>query len=140
MDFKSGSRWSLKIVNNPDIGKLILRLSLGLMLLLHGVHKLHAGVGWIFAMLAQHDLPGVLAYGVFIGEVIAPVMIIMGYQTRIGAGLIVTNMPVALVLAHMGELFSLNNTGGWAIELQAFYLFTAAALVFLGAGKYAMKN
>jgi putative oxidoreductase len=49
-------------------------------------------------------------------------------------------MLVALVLAHMGELFSLNNTGGWAIELQAFYLFTAAALVFLGAGKYAMKN
>ncbi|HIL23443.1 GntR family transcriptional regulator [Alcanivorax sp. HI0083] len=128
------------MLNNPDIGKLILRLSLGLMLLLHGVHKLHAGVGWIAGVLAEHHLPGFLAYGVFIGEVIAPVMVIIGYQTRIGAALIVGNMLVALVLAHMGELFSLSNTGGWAIELQAFYLFTAAALVFLGAGKYAMKN
>jgi len=108
--------------------------------LLHGVHKLHAGVGWIAGVLAEHHLPGFLAYGVFIGEVIAPVMVIIGYQTRIGAALIVGNMLVALVLAHMGELFSLSNTGGWAIELQAFYLFTAAALVFLGAGKYAMKN
>ena len=98
------------MLNNPDIGKLILRLSLGLMLLLHGVHKLHAGVGWIAGVLAEHHLPGFLAYGVFIGEVIAPVMVIIGYQTRIGAALIVGNMLVALVLAHMGELFSLSNT------------------------------
>ena len=27
-----------------------------------------------------------------------------------------------------------------AIELQAFYLFNAVALFFLGSGKYAMKN
>ena len=67
-------------------------------LLLHGVHKLHAGVGWIAGVLAEHHLPGFLAYGVFIGEVIAPVMVIIGYQTRIGAALIVGNMLVALVL------------------------------------------
>jgi len=49
-------------------------------------------------------------------------------------------MLVALLMAHMNELFALSKTGGWAIELQAFYLFNAVALFFLGAGKYAMKN
>ncbi|MEP4372775.1 MAG: DoxX family protein, partial [Alloalcanivorax venustensis] len=73
-------------------------------------------------------------------EVIAPVMIIIGYYTRIGAVLIVGNMLVALLMAHMNELFALSKTGGWAIELQAFYLFNAVALFFLGSGKYAMKN
>ncbi|MDX1803346.1 MAG: DoxX family protein [Alcanivorax sp.] len=128
------------MVNNPDLGKLILRLSLGLMLLLHGLHKLFYGVGWIGALLAQHKLPGFIAYGVFIGELIAPVMILLGYHTRVGAALVVGNMLVALVLVHMGQLFSLNQHGGWSLELQGFYLFTAVALFFLGAGKYAVKN
>ncbi|EKF75658.1 hypothetical protein A11A3_02277 [Alcanivorax hongdengensis A-11-3] len=127
-------------MNNPDIGKLILRLSLGLMLILHGLNKLQHGVGWIDGMLAQHHLPGFLAYGVFIGELVAPLMIIAGYYTRVGAALIVGNMLVAIVLVHMGQIFTLGQQGGWALELQGFYLFTAAALFFLGAGKYAMKN
>ena len=97
-------------------------------------------MGWISGSLQGYGLPGFLAYGVFIGEVIAPVMIIIGYYTRIGAVLIVGNMLVALLMAHMNELFALSKTGGWAIELQAFYLFNAVALFFLGAGKYAMKN
>ena len=127
-------------MQNADLGKLILRLTLGLLLLLHGIAKLESGVGWISGSLQGYGLPGFLAYGVFIGEVIAPVMIIIGYYTRIGAVLIVGNMLVALLMAHMNELFALSKTGGWAIDLQAFYLFNAVALFFLGAGKYAMKN
>ncbi|ASK33354.1 DoxX family protein [Alloalcanivorax mobilis] len=127
-------------MQNADVGKLILRLALGVMILLHGIFKLQHGVGGIAGMLQGAGLPGFLAYGVFIGEVIAPIMIIIGYQTRVGAALIVGNMLVALFLAHMSQLFSLTSQGGWALELQGFYLFTAAALFFLGAGRYAMKN
>ena len=127
-------------MNNPDIGKLTLRLTLGLLMLLHGICKLHSGVGWIASELAAHNLPGFLAYGVFIGEIIAPVMVLLGFHTRVGAALIAGNMLVALVLVHMGELFSLSNNGGWALELQGFFLFTAVAIFFLGAGKYAVKN
>lgn len=127
-------------MQNADLGKLILRLSLGLMLLLHGIAKLQNGVGWISSSLASHGLPGFLAYGVFIGELIAPVMIIIGYYTRAGAVLIAGNMLVALLIAHTSQLFSLGDQGGWALELQGFFLFTAVALFFLGAGRYAMKN
>ncbi|MBM7332789.1 MAG: DoxX family protein [Alcanivorax sp.] len=127
-------------MQNADVGKLVLRLALGIMILLHGIFKLQHGVGGIAGMLQGVGLPGFLAYGVFIGEVIAPIMVIIGYQTRIGAAIIVGNMLVAIALAHMGQVFALGGNGGWAIELQGMYLFTAVALCFLGAGRYAMKN
>ncbi|MCQ6261508.1 DoxX family protein [Alcanivorax sp. MM125-6] len=127
-------------MQNADIGKLVLRLALGIMILLHGIHKLQHGVSGISGMVEGVGLPGFLAYGVFIGEVIAPIMVIIGYHTRIGAALIVGNMLVAIALAHTGELFALGGMGGWAIELQGFFLFNAVALCFLGSGRYAMKN
>ncbi len=125
---------------HPDIGKLILRLSLGGMMLLHGIAKLQQGMGWIGGSLARHGLPEWLAYGVFVGELLAPVMVIVGLYTRIGAGLMAINMLFAIFLAHSNEIFALTSHGGWAIELQAFFLFTALALVFLGAGRFALKN
>jgi putative oxidoreductase len=127
-------------MNNPDIGKLILRIALGVMMLLHGVSKLFHGISPISGMLVAHGLPGWFAFGVFIGEIVAPLMVIFGLQTRIGAGLMVINMLFAIFLAHSHQIFTLTSHGGWGIELQAFYLFTAAALVFLGGGKYVIKN
>jgi len=127
-------------MNNPDIGKLILRVSLSLMMLLHGIAKLQHGVDWISGSLQGMGLPGFFAYGVYIGEIVAPLMVLAGYYTRIGALLMVGNMVVAIVLAHSGEIFALGKHGGWAIELQAFYLFTALSLVFFGGGKYAVNR
>jgi putative oxidoreductase len=127
-------------MNNPDIGKLILRLALGVMLLLHGVNKLFYGISGISGMLVAKGLPGWFAWGVFVGEIIAPLMVLLGIQTRLAAGLIVINMLFAIFLAHSNQILTLGSHGGWGIELQAFYLFTAAALVFLGSGRYAIKN
>ncbi len=128
------------MLENADLGKLLLRLTLGGLLLFHGIAKLLHGVGFIEGELAAHGLPTILAYGVFIGELIAPLMVILGYQTRIGALLIVFNMLVALVLVHTNQLLSLGSNGGWALELQGFFLFTAVAVVFLGPGRYKLKN
>jgi len=128
------------LLENADLGKLIIRLTLGGLLLFHGIAKLLNGVGFIEGLLANHGLPGFLAYGVFVGELIAPLMIILGYQTRIGALLIVFNMLVAIVLVHTNELLALSSSGGWALELQGFFLFTAVAVMFLGPGRYKLKN
>ncbi|MFN3712777.1 MAG: DoxX family protein [Alcanivoracaceae bacterium] len=127
-------------MNNPDVGKLILRIALGFMMLLHGINKLFHGISAISGMLVAHGLPGWLAFGVFIGEIVAPLMVLLGLQTRVGAGLMVINMLFAIFLAHSHQIFTLTSHGGWGIELQAFYLFTAAALVFLGGGRYVIKN
>ena len=128
------------MLHHPDIGKLILRLALGLLILLHGIAKLLNGVGGIENMLVGQGLPAFLAWGVFIGEVIAPLMIILGFHTRLGAGLIAINMVVAIFLAHMGELFILASSGGWALELQGMYLFTAIALIFMGPGRFRVHS
>ncbi|KMQ72889.1 DoxX family protein [Marinobacter subterrani] len=128
------------MLENADLGKLIIRLTLGGLILFHGIAKLLNGVGFIEGLLTSHGLPGFLAYGVFVGELIAPLMVILGYQTRIGALLIVFNMLVAIVLVHTNELLALSSSGGWALELQGFFLFTAVAVMFLGPGRYKLKN
>ena len=128
------------MLDNADLGKLILRLTLGGLLLFHGIAKLLNGIGFIEGQLASHGLPTILAYGVYIGEVIAPLMVILGYQTRIGALIIVFNMIVAIALVHGHQLLTLSSNGGWALELQGFFLFTALALIFLGPGRYKLKN
>ncbi|MBA1233428.1 DoxX family protein [Pseudomonas stutzeri] len=120
------------------MGKLVLRLSVGVLMLLHGIFKLQNGVGGIAGMLGSQGLPGFLAYGVYLGEVVGPVLVIIGLYTRVGAVLIIGNMLVALALAHSHELFSLGSMGGWALELQGMFLFGAVAIALLGAGKYSV--
>lgn len=128
------------MLENADLGKLIVRLALGGLLLFHGIAKLLNGVGFIEGQLASHGLPIMLAYGVYIGEVIAPLMVMLGYQTRIGALIIIFNMIVAIALVHGHQLLTLSSNGGWALELQGFFLFSALAVLFLGPGKYKLKN
>lgn len=128
-------------MNNEAIGKLVLRLTLGVLMLFHGVAKvLHAGtLDFISTNLASLGLPGFIAYGVYVGEIIAPLMIIFGIHARIGGLLIVVNMLFAIVLSHSGDLLSLTEHGGYRLELQAFYLFCGLAVMILGSGKLAIK-
>ena len=121
-----------------DTGKLILRLALGVLMLLHGMSKLANGVDGIVGMVTGFGLPAAIAYGVYLGEVIGPLLVIVGLYTRAGALLIAGNMLFALLLAHRAELFTLAPTGGWALELQAMFLFGAVAVLLLGAGRFSV--
>lgn len=124
------------------LGKLVLRLTLGILILFHGISKtMHptGAITYVSGQLATAGLPTFLAYGVFVGETLAPIMIILGIYSRIGGLIIVINMIFAVVLVDGAQLFSLAKTGGWALELQAFYLFIGLALFFLGSGKIAVK-
>lgn len=121
-----------------DAGRLVLRVAIGLLVLLHGIAKLSGPPDVIVAMLAAAGLPGFLAYGVYIGEILAPLLLIVGVWTRAAAAVIVVNMIAAVYLAHLPELFSRGDQGGYALELQALYLFGALALCFLGGGRYSV--
>jgi putative oxidoreductase len=118
-----------------DAGKLILRIAVGGLLLLHGEHKLMNGIDAIKVLVVQRGLPEALAYGVYLGEVVGPIMIILGLFARVGAGLVILNMLAAIALAGMGSIALLNPTGGYALELEALYLLGAATIALLGAGK-----
>lgn len=125
---------------STDLGKLILRLTLGLLILLHGIAKIMHGTAGVEKMLMGIGLPTYLAYGVYIGEVLAPILVLLGFYARVGAGLIAVNMVFAVVLAHQADLFRLTKTGGWALELQAFFLFTAIAVLLLGPGRFSLNK
>jgi putative oxidoreductase len=126
---------------NESTGKLILRLALGLMLIMHGIHKLIGGIDYLDGMLAGAGLPTFLKYGVYIGEVLAPLAVIAGYYARIGAWVIAVNMVFAIALVGAQDMFTLSpKTGGLAPELEYFYLFSAIALALIGPGRYAVNQ
>lgn len=126
--------------NFDDLGKLILRVSLALFILFHGIAKIIGGVEPIGGMLAKSGLPSSLAYLVYIGEVAAPILILVGIWTRAAALVIFINMIVAVWLAHAAEVFALSKTGGWALELQGMYLAASLTVALLGAGRHSMAG
>ncbi|SAI71085.1 membrane protein [Bordetella ansorpii] len=127
-------------MRSDDTGKLILRLSLGILILLHGLSKLSTGVGGIAGMLSQHNIPGFVAYFVYVGEILAPLLLILGIASRLGGLIIAINMVVAIMLAHSSQLSGMTAQGGWALELQGMFLFSALAVAFLGAGRFALAG
>jgi putative oxidoreductase len=127
-------------VASADAGKLLLRLALGILVLMHGLAKVGSGPGDIVSMAEKVGLPGSFAYAVYLGEVVAPIALIVGVWTRLAALVVAINMTVAVALAHMGELLSRNEAGGWALELQGMFLFTALAIALIGPGRYAMTR
>lgn len=119
---------------NINAGLLILRVSIGGLMLLHGVAKLIHGIEFI------ESVAGVFAYGVYIGEVLAPIAILAGFRTRIASAVYIINCLAATFLVHGDEIFQLNEFGGWANELLGLYLFGGLALYFTGAGKFALST
>jgi len=114
----------------------LLRVSLGALLLFHGISKVIGGPAGILGLVEKAGLPAPFGYLVYVGEVLAPLLLIAGLWTRAAAAVIAINMVVAVYLVHMHELLTLSKTGGWALELQGFYFFTALAVMLLGGGRF----
>jgi len=122
---------------SDDAGKLVLRLAVGGIILFHGLFKLTHGVEWIRQPLGDLGLPGMLAYGAYLGEIVAPVLILAGYWARLAALFVAFNMLMAIVLVLRQQVFAVKEMGGgWAIELEALLLLASLALFFTGAGRY----
>ena len=118
----------------PDVAKLVLRLTVGLLILLHGISKIQGGPGFILDIVEKAGLPDPFGYLVYVGEVLAPILVIVGLWTRVAAVVIAINMIVAVMLVHTGQLLELSPEGGWALELQGLYLAVPIAIALLGAG------
>jgi putative oxidoreductase len=128
-------------LNNESTGKLILRVTLGVLVLFHGIAKLMNGIDWLDGALAAAGLPAFFKYGVYLGEIVAPLLVIAGFYARIGAWLIAVNMLFAFGLVFGADLFALNpQTGGLKLELEYLYFFGAIALALIGPGRYAFNQ
>jgi putative oxidoreductase len=122
-----------------DAGLLLLRFGVGTILLFHGIFKATHGVAWISGPLGKAGLPAWLAYGVYIGEIIAPALLILGLWTRLAALVIAINMAMAIFLARRGDIGKINPMGGgWAIEIEVLLLVGALALALAGGGRFGL--
>jgi len=126
---------------DSDIGKLIIRISISLLMLFHGIRKWNEGLGHIQELLTVVHMPEFLAYGVYLGQLLVPALLIVGLYTRLASIYYVGTMIFAIFLVYRAEIFVLEpKTGGMRIELPLLHLFAGAALVFLGAGKYSLDH
>jgi putative oxidoreductase len=126
--------------HNDDIAKLLLRITCGGVLLFHGVFKVFVDLEHVKNMVASAGLPGVLAYGAIVGEFIAPILVIIGFKTRLAALVIAFNMLMTIFVAHRDVIFKVNDYGGWMIETNMLFLLPALALFFAGAGRYSVSK
>ncbi|VEG73011.1 DoxX [[Pasteurella] aerogenes] len=131
-----------QIVDHPDLAKLVLRVVFGGMFLLYGIANAtnDRSFGFIVSLMEKASLPGFFAYGVYLGQILAPILIIIGLFTRISAFVAMMTCVMIIGLAHAHEIFSLNKFGGWAIESPADFLFAYLAIMLWGSGKYAVKS
>jgi putative oxidoreductase len=127
-------------LRSDDLGKLILRLTVGGLLLFHGVGKITGGVGWMAPMLAASHVPGFVAYGVYVGEVVAPILILLGVLTRPAALIVAFDLVMAIYLVRLNDVFALNEVGAPRVELELFYILASLAIFFLGGGRFGITK
>jgi len=131
---------TLKNSQNKDIALLLQRISIAVLILFHGIANLTSDYSFIKSLLNNIGFPEFIAYLVFIGEIVAPLLIIIGLIARLASLIIAFNMLIAILMVHSADVFTLNKFGGWGIELQGLYLFGAIVIALLGAGKYAIST
>jgi putative oxidoreductase len=123
-----------------DFGRLLLRLGVGGLMLFHGVHTLLNGLDPVKTMLEAHKLPDVLAYVVYFGEIVGPLLVIVGLFARVGAFLIAVELAALVALGGVAQMIAVTPDGGYALEVEALYLAGALAILLLGPGKLAIAK
>lgn len=123
-----------------EVGRLVLRLGVAGLLLMHGIAKLRNGIDFVHNQVSGAGFPGFVAYGVYAGEILAPILVIVGVLTRPAALVMAFSMAFAILLARRQDITTVGRGGGLAIELELLFLIGAVSIALLGAGRYAVQR
>ncbi|MEZ2661279.1 DoxX family protein [Aneurinibacillus aneurinilyticus] len=99
--------------NNHEMGALILRVVLGITFFVHGLAKFQGGIEKTAGFFQSIGLPGFMAYGVGIIELVGGIALIIGLGTRIISALFAAIMIGATVKVKLAAGF----VGGYELEL-----------------------
>jgi len=126
---------------------LILRLTLGAVMLPHGLQKtfgMYGGQGFSATMAGMsHQYPTFLVFLAIMAEFLGSLGLIFGFLTRIAAFGILCNMLVAITQVHMKNGFFMNWMGkqaGEGIEYHILVVGICLALMVYGAGKFSVDH
>ncbi|RAK19424.1 putative membrane protein YphA (DoxX/SURF4 family) [Anoxybacillus vitaminiphilus] len=106
------------MVNKQDFGGLILRITLGIIFFVHGIVKFQSGIDNIAGWFSSIGLPGVMAYGVALLEVVGGIALIIGLGTKLFSVLFALLMVGAIVKVKLAAGFLGNGQmAGWEFDL-----------------------
>jgi putative oxidoreductase len=123
-----------------DLGKLLIRLAAGGLMLFHGVSDILKGPGEVMKIFAAQGLPTFFAYGIYLGELIAPVLILIGFLARPAGILVAGTMIVAVLTAHMSQIFAMDDYGALVGLAGAFPLGLSGKSARSHAGGSAIRS
>ncbi|MHB1009814.1 MAG: DoxX family protein [Propionibacteriaceae bacterium] len=117
-----------------DIGLLVARLTLGLILVAHGWYRFTAGIAPTITVLTNAGLPEpqLFAWGATILEVVGGALLVFGLLTPVVAAFVVAEqvMVIAWLRWHNG-IWQINN----GIEYPVVLAVLALVLVVFGSGR-----
>lgn len=101
-----------------NVAATIMRVVLGMILLVHGIVKFQQGIEGIVGWFASIGLPGPLAYGVALFEIIGGAALILGLWTRYASIITVLLMAGATITAKLpGGLLGNGQGAGYEFDL-----------------------
>lgn len=120
--------------NSYNLGLLLLRIGFGGMMLTHGIPKLMKMISGDFSFGDPIGIgePASLVLAV-LGEVIFPILVIIGFKTKLSAIPVIITMAVAAFIVHGADPLGTK-------EMALLYLFAFVAIALLGAGKYSVDK
>lgn len=137
--FQTDDRWA----------GLILRLTLGLVMLPHGAQKLlglFGGFGFegtLGFFTQKMGVPWLIAFLVIIGEFFGSLGLLAGLLTRFSAASLAVIMLGAILMVHLPFGFFMNWFGqqqGEGFEYHLLVIGIAAALLVTGGGKWSVDR
>ncbi len=126
--------------NFAQYGPTLLRLSLGVLFLAHGLYlKVFVfTVGGTVAFFESLGLPAIAAYGTIAAETIGGIMLILGVQVRATA-LALVAVSLGATWAHLPAGWLFTNEGG-GFEFPLFLAVATMVQVLVGPGALALKS
>jgi putative oxidoreductase len=127
---------------DDDVGMMIVRLALGIVMFPHGAQKLlgwFGGGGFSGTMqgMTQMGLPAVVVFLVIIAEFFGSLSLLTGFLGRIGAFGVLCVMLGAIFLVHLPHGFFMNWSGsqkGEGFEYHLLAIGIALAIIVKGSG------
>nr|WP_309101376.1 DoxX family protein [Fredinandcohnia onubensis] len=115
-----------------EVGALILRVTLGILLFIHGLVKFQGGIENTVGWFESINIPGFMAYGVALFEIIGGIALIIGFATRLVSVLAVLLMVGAIITAKL-PVGLLGNGQMAGYELDLAFLAIAVYLAINGS-------
>lgn len=125
---------------NPDLAATLLRLTNGILFVLHAGLKIFVfTIPGTVGFFESIGLPGFLAYIIIAAELLGGLALIAGFKTRLVALALIPILLGALFTVHLANgFFFMNEGGGW--EYIALWIVALLVQSMLGAGLYSVEK